>query len=76
MEEVFARYLGPKQILEPTPTQVGLGHGEEALLDRVEEMVKTTIQSELRNHHRGASPDSADKAQTSATATLNNTPET
>lgn len=69
MEEVFVRYLGPKP--KPTPTAAQVGLGEEALMNRVEEMVKTTIRSELRNHYRGA----ADLEQTSATAALNDTPE-
>jgi hypothetical protein len=74
MEAVFDRFFGPKP--SPATTQVGLGRGEEALLDRVEEMVKATIQSELRNHHRGSdssAPDSVDINKKSPT-TLN-TPE-
>lgn len=86
MEAVFDRFLGP--IPKPAPTQVGvglgLGNGEEALLDRVEEMVKTTIQSELRNHHRAgtrtthsAPDDYVDDNKRSATTTAPslNTPE-
>lgn len=57
MQLVFDRYI------DHVPKPIHAAHGEEALINRIEKMVKTTIQSELRNHRRGvtqSAPDAAD----------------